>query len=65
MQQFLGDPESGYLDLESHYLALAIVKTTLHENRLQHDKRQQTVPQLILKEVAGYTSKPSNLKNGI
>ena len=32
MQQFLGDPESGLLNLEAHQLALAIVKKTLDEN---------------------------------
>ena len=31
MQQFLGDPESGLLNLEAHQLALAIAKKT-------HDK---------------------------
>ena len=32
MQQFLGDPESGLLNLEVHCLALANAKKTLHEN---------------------------------
>ena len=32
MQQFLGDPDSGHLDLKSHHLALAIAKKTLDEN---------------------------------
>ena len=32
MQQFLGDPESGLLNLEAHQLALAIAKKTLDEN---------------------------------
>ena len=32
MQQFLGDPESGLLNLEAHHLALAIAKKTLDEN---------------------------------
>ena len=32
MQCFLGDPESGLLNLEAHWLALAIVKKTLNEN---------------------------------
>ena len=32
MQQFLGDPESGLLNLEVHHLALASAKKTLDEN---------------------------------
>ena len=36
MQQFLGDPESGCLDLKSHPLALAIAKKTLDENTFKH-----------------------------
>ena len=32
MQQFLGDPDSGKLNLETHRLALAIAKKTLDEN---------------------------------
>ena len=34
MQHFLGDPDSGMLNLETHRLALAIAKKTLNENRL-------------------------------
>ena len=33
MQHFLGDPDSCMLNLETHRLALAIVKKTLDENR--------------------------------
>ena len=32
IQQFLGDPESGFLNLEAHCLALAIAKKTQDEN---------------------------------
>ena len=32
MQRFLGDPESGLLNLEAHHLALAIAKKTLDKN---------------------------------
>ena len=32
MQQFMGDPDSGMLNLEAHRLALAIAKKTLGEN---------------------------------
>ena len=33
MQCFLGDPDSGMLNLKIHWLALAIAKKTLDENR--------------------------------
>ena len=33
MQCFLGDPDSGMLNLETHRLALAIAMKTLDENR--------------------------------
>ena len=39
MQQFLGDPDSGMLNLEAHRLTLAITKKTLDEN---HFKTAQT-----------------------
>ena len=35
MQCFLGDPDSGVLNLETHRLALAIAKKTLDENRFK------------------------------
>ena len=35
MQHFLGDPDSGMLNLEVHRLALAIAKKTLDENRFK------------------------------
>ena len=34
-QHFLGDPDSGMLNLETHRLALAIAKKTLDENRFK------------------------------
>ena len=39
MQQLLGDPDSGHLDLESHCLALSIAKKTLDENRFKHTQK--------------------------
>ena len=33
MQHFLGDPDSGKLNLETHRLALAIAEKTLDKNR--------------------------------
>ena len=35
MQQFLGDPDSGMLNLEAHRLILAIAKKTLDENHFK------------------------------
>ena len=35
MQQFLGDPESGLLNLEAHHLFLAIAKKNLDENHFR------------------------------
>ena len=35
MQCFLGDPDSGMLNLETHRVALAIAKKTLDENRFK------------------------------
>ena len=39
MQCFLGDPDSGKLNLETHRLALAIAKKTLDENRFSATKK--------------------------
>ena len=35
MQQFLGNPESGLLNLEAHYLALVITKKTLDKTHFK------------------------------
>ena len=48
MQQFLGDPETGHLDLESHCLALAIAKKTLDDNRFKHAQKTTNAPHLIV-----------------
>ena len=42
MQHFLGDPDSGKLNLETHRLALAITKKTLDKNRFI--ATQKTLP---------------------
>ena len=39
MQQFLGDPDSGHLDLESHHPALVIAMNTLDENHFKHAQK--------------------------
>ena len=45
MQCFLGDPDSGMLNLETHRLALGIVKKTLDENRFK--TAQKTMDRLL------------------
>ena len=42
MQHFLGDPDSGKLHLETHRIALAIAKKTLHENRFTATQKMLT-----------------------
>ena len=46
MQQFVGDPDSGMLNLEAHRLTLAIAKKTLDENRFKaaHKTMDRTPP---------------------
>ena len=46
MQHFLGNPDSGMLNIETHRLALAIAKTTLDENRFKmaQNTMEQTPP---------------------
>ena len=39
MQHFLGDPESGTLNLENHFLALVIAKKTLDENHFRNAQK--------------------------
>ena len=41
VQQFLGNPESGLLNLEAHHLALAIAKKTLDENCLRTSEKSR------------------------
>ena len=42
MQSFLGDPDSGMLNLETHRLSLAIAKKTLDENRFPATQKTMT-----------------------
>ena len=46
MQKFLGDPDSGMLNLEAHRLTLAIAKKTLNENhfKAEHKTMDRTPP---------------------
>ena len=62
MQQFLGDPESGDLDLRSHCLALAIAKKTLDNNRFKHANKTTNCTPSNFKMMTEYTSKRRNLE---
>ena len=42
MQSFLGDPDSGILNVEAHRLALAIAKKTLDENHFKTAQKTWT-----------------------
>ena len=44
MQCFLGNPDSGHLNLEMHHLALAIAKKTLDENRFRNAQKTTDHP---------------------
>ena len=48
MQQFLGDPDLGMLNLEAHRLALAIAKKTLDENHFKTTQKtmDRTLPSI-------------------
>ena len=48
MQCFLGDPDSGMLNLETHRLALAIAKKTLDENRFASHPKDDGMGQTSL-----------------
>ena len=43
MQHFLGDPDSGMLNLETHRLALGITKKTLDENRFTATQKMMAI----------------------
>ena len=44
MQHFLGDPDSGHLNLEMYHLALAIAKKTPDENRFRNTQKTTDGP---------------------
>ena len=52
MQLFLGDPDSGMLNLEAHRLALAIAKKTLDKNHFKaaHKTMDRTPPMFKIGE---------------
>ena len=58
-QQFLGDPESGCLDLESHHLAIAIAKKTLDEKRFKHAQKatNHTPPNVKVSDRVYFTNR--------
>ena len=62
MQHFLGDPNSGMLNLETHRLALAIAKKTLDENRFTATQKTMTRDKPAFQIV--FTLRISSLVNG-
>ena len=64
MQHFLGDSDSGMLNLETHRLALAIAKKTLDENRFKTAQKtmERTPPSSRLETEC--TSRTNSLANG-
>ena len=64
MQHFLGDPNSSMLNLETHRLALAIVKKTLDENRFKTAQKTMERKCHPSKLEIVCTSKTNSLANG-
>ena len=65
MQCFLGDPDSGKLNLETHRLALAIAKKTLDKNRFTATQKTLVRNQPAFKLEIVCTLRINNLENGI
>ena len=63
MQRFLGDPESGLLNLEVNHLALGIVKKTLYENCFR-TAQKTTEKYLYSRWVIEFTPRTSSQENG-
>ena len=64
MQHFLGDPDSGKLQLETHRLALAIAKKTLDENRFTANQKTVSRDNPAF-QVGDHVYFKNNLENGI
>ena len=65
MQQFLGGPDSGMLNLEAHRLALAIANKTLDENHFKTAQKtmDRTPPSFKIGDRGSFKNK--QLGNGI
>ena len=63
MQQFLGDPDSGCLDLKSLCLALATAKKTLDTNEFKHAQKMTNCTPPNFKVGHRVFFKTSNLAN--
>ena len=66
MQCFLGDPDSGMLNLETHRLALAIAKKTLDENRFKmaHKTMERKPPSFKIGDRVYFKKKKNSPANG-
>ena len=65
MQQFLGNPESGLLNLEAHQLALAIAKKTLDENHFKTAQKSMEREPSSFEIGERVNLKKNNQENGI
>ena len=57
MQQFLGDPEFGLLNLEVHYLALAISKKTLDKSHFRTAQKTRETPSFKIGDIVYFKNK--------
>ena len=64
MQHFLGDSDSGKLNLETRRLALAIAKKTLDENRITATQRCWQGTNQPFKQETVFILRISSLVNG-
>ena len=65
MQQFLGDPDSGMLNLEAHRVALAISKKILDENHFKTAQKTMDKTPPSFKIGDRVHSRTNSLVNGI
>ena len=66
MQHFLGDPESGRLNLDIHRLALAIAKKTSNENHFKYAQKtmERKPPSFQLGDRVYFKNKQMGFKTG-
>ena len=62
MQLFLGDPDSGMLNLEAHRLTLTTAKKTLDENNFKTTQKtmNRTLPSFKIGDRVYFTNKQTN-----
>ena len=67
MQHFLGDPESGELNLENHHLTPAIAKKTLDENHFRNAQKttDRELPSFQVGDRVYFKKKKTTRKMGL